>query len=86
MTDINSADLGQAIEQDGLAIVRDCLKPGDVVVVTGAETGFMHCDMVSADDIKAAAAAVLDRFGLCVRTLWLLTVPAFRPPPRRFPC
>ncbi len=104
MIDINSSDLDQAIEQDGQAIVRDCLKPGDVVVVTGAargfgraiarrmardgarlavwdlldeegeataalcreagaETGFLHCDMGAADDIKAAAAAVLERFG-----------------------
>jgi len=40
MTDINSPDLDRAIEDGGKAIVRDCLKPGDVAVVTGCARGF----------------------------------------------
>jgi len=40
LTDINSPDLDRAIEEDGRAIVRDCLKAGDVAVVTGAARGF----------------------------------------------
>mgnify|MGYP002641903002 CR=1 FL=1 len=40
MTDINSEALDQEIEDEGQRIVRDHLKPGDVVVVTGAARGF----------------------------------------------
>jgi NAD(P)-dependent dehydrogenase (short-subunit alcohol dehydrogenase family) len=40
MTDINSDALDQEIEDEGQRIVRDHLKPGDVVVVTGAARGF----------------------------------------------
>ena len=40
MTDINSDNLDAAIEEAGAGIVRDGLKPGDVVVVTGAAHGF----------------------------------------------
>ena len=40
MTDINSDTLDDEIEDEGQRIVRDHLKPGDVVVVTGAARGF----------------------------------------------
>jgi 2-hydroxycyclohexanecarboxyl-CoA dehydrogenase len=40
MTDINSHSLDREIEDGGQQIVRDHLKPGDVVVVTGAARGF----------------------------------------------
>ncbi|MFT5439661.1 MAG: NAD(P)-dependent dehydrogenase (short-subunit alcohol dehydrogenase family) [Alphaproteobacteria bacterium] len=40
MTDINSEALDQEIDDEGQRIVRDHLKPGDVVVVTGAARGF----------------------------------------------
>ncbi|MDC0033097.1 SDR family oxidoreductase [Alphaproteobacteria bacterium] len=40
MTDINSDDLDQAIEERGATIHRDGMKSGDVVVVTGAARGF----------------------------------------------
>ncbi len=40
MTDINSPDLDDAIEQGGNEIVRDGLKRGDVAVITGAARGF----------------------------------------------
>lgn len=40
MTDINSSELDDAIEQGGSEIIRDGLKQGDVAVVTGAARGF----------------------------------------------
>ncbi len=40
MTDINSEALDREIEDEGQRIVRDRLKPGDAVVVTGAARGF----------------------------------------------
>lgn len=40
MTDINSENLDQAIEEGGGAIVRRGLEPGDAVVVTGTARGF----------------------------------------------
>ena len=40
LTDINSENLDQAIEDGGRAIVRDGFKAGDVVVVTGCARGF----------------------------------------------
>ena len=40
MTDINSPELDIAIEDGGSQILRDDLKKGDVVVVTGAARGF----------------------------------------------
>jgi len=40
MTDINSDTLDREIAEGGRQIARDCLKPGDVVVVTGAARGF----------------------------------------------
>lgn len=40
MTDINSGNLDEAIDEGGAAIHRDGLKAGDVVVVTGAAQGF----------------------------------------------
>jgi NAD(P)-dependent dehydrogenase (short-subunit alcohol dehydrogenase family) len=40
MTDINSDNLDQAIDEGGASIHRDGLKKGDAVVVTGAAHGF----------------------------------------------
>jgi NAD(P)-dependent dehydrogenase (short-subunit alcohol dehydrogenase family) len=40
MSDINSEELDREIEDEGQRVVRDHLKPGDVVVVTGAARGF----------------------------------------------
>lgn len=40
MTDINSDTLDQKIDAESERITRDCLKPGDLVVVTGAARGF----------------------------------------------
>ena len=40
MTEINSSELDDAIEQGGSEIIRDGLKQGDVAVVTGAARGF----------------------------------------------
>ena len=40
MTDIKSDNLDQAIEEGGRTIVRDGVKPGDAVAVTGAARGF----------------------------------------------
>jgi NAD(P)-dependent dehydrogenase (short-subunit alcohol dehydrogenase family) len=40
VTDINSPELDQAIDEGGEAILRDGLKPGDVVVITGCAMGF----------------------------------------------
>ena len=40
VTDINSSELDDAIEQGGSEIIRDGLKQGDVAVVTGAARGF----------------------------------------------
>jgi thiamine monophosphate kinase len=40
MTDIASDNLDQAIEEGGQTIVRDGVKPGDTIVITGAARGF----------------------------------------------
>ena len=40
MADIKSSNLDELIEKDGSKIQRDCLKRGDVAVVTGCARGF----------------------------------------------
>ncbi len=65
MVDINSSDLDQAIEDDGKAIVRDCLKPGDVVLVTGCARGFGRATArrLARDGARLAVWDVLDEEG-----------------------
>jgi len=65
VTDINSENLDQAIEDGGLNIVRDGFKAGDVVVVTGCARGFGEAisKRLARDGARLALWDVIDNEG-----------------------
>ena len=65
MTDINSENLDTAIAEDGAAIIRDHLKPGDLAVVTGCARGFGRAisRRLGRDGAKLAVWDLLDDEG-----------------------
>ena len=65
MTDIHSDNLDQAIEEGGATITRDGIKPGDVVVVTGAAYGFGRAiaRRLARDGAKEAVWDIVDEGG-----------------------
>ena len=71
MTDIASDNLDQAIEEGGQTIVRDGVKPGDTIVVTGAARGFGRAiaRRLARDGAKVALWDVVDDDGEQTATL-----------------